>query len=176
MTRNSGLSLIELMFAMAVLAILATVAVPGFRNLVLDTRMTAQVNRFVHDIHLAKQTAHRRMEPVALCKSPDGRQCAHSSEWHDGWLVFVNHNRDRPIHIDTDDPILAANSPFESGTIHANRRSFVFRPFEVRSTNGTLTFCDSRGADAARAVIVSYTGRPRVSRVSARNQPLKCPT
>lgn len=175
MTRNSGLTLIELLFAMAMLAILTALAVPSFTNLVLDARMTAAVNRFVHDIHLAKQTAHRRMEPVALCKSRDGRRCAHDGEWHEGWLVFVNHNRDRPPHVDTDDPVLAANARFESGTITANRRSFVFRPFEIRSTNGTLTFCDSRGTDAARAVIVSYTGRPRVSRVSARNQLLTCP-
>ena len=49
------------------------------------------------------------------------------------------------------------------GTITANRASFQFRPFFWRSTNGTVTFCDERGVAAARAVIVSYTGRPRVS-------------
>jgi type IV fimbrial biogenesis protein FimT len=174
-TRNSGLSLIELLLTMAILAILITAAVPGFTTLVLDTRMTAQVNRFVHDIHLAKQTAHRRMAPVALCKSRDGRRCTHDSDWHDGWLVFVNQDRDWPPRVDPGEPVLASNPPFLSGTISANRQSFVFRPFEVRSTNGTLTFCDRRGADAARAVIVSYTGRPRTSGRGARKQPLRCP-
>ena len=89
--------------------------------------------------------------------------------------MFVNRNRDRPPHVDADDTILAANPAFESGTIVANRRDFVFRPFEVRSTNGTLTFCDRRGPNAARAVIVSYTGRPRVATVTARKKPLTCP-
>lgn len=175
MARETGLTLLELLFTMAIVAILTTVAVPGFTNLVLNARMTAQVNRFVHDIHLAKQTAHKRLQPVALCKSTDGRQCAHDGSWHGGWLVFVNRNRDRPPHVDADDTILAANPAFESGTIVANRRDFVFRPFEVRSTNGTLTFCDRRGPNAARAVIVSYTGRPRVATVSARKKPLTCP-
>ena len=175
MTQHAGLTLIELLLTMAILAMLTTVAVPGFSNLVLNTRMTAHVNRFVHDIHLAKQSAHRRMQPVALCKSPDGRQCAHDSEWHDGWLVFVNHNQDRPPHVDPDEPILAANPAYEAGTISANRSDFVFRAFEARSTNGTLTFCDRRGADTARAVIVSYTGRPRVATVTAGKKPLRCP-
>lgn len=175
MTQQNGLTLIELLLTMAIVAILTTVAVPGFSNLVLNTRMTAHVNRFVHDIHLAKQSAHRRMQPVALCKSPDGRQCGHDGEWHDGWLVFVNLNRDRPPHVNRDEPILAANPAFESGTIIANRADFVFRAFEARSTNGTLTFCDRRGSDAARAIIVSYTGRPRVATVTAGKKPLKCP-
>ncbi|MDH3513005.1 MAG: GspH/FimT family pseudopilin [Gammaproteobacteria bacterium] len=175
MTQQTGLTLIELLFAMAILAILTTISVPGFTNLVLNTRMTAQVNRFVHDIHLAKQTAHRRMQQVALCKSPDGRQCAPNREWHEGWLVFVNLDRDRPPHVDPGESILAANPAFESGTISANRPDFVFRAFEIRSTNGTLTFCDRRGSDAARAVIVSYTGRPRMAAVTARKKPLRCP-
>jgi type IV fimbrial biogenesis protein FimT len=174
-TQQTGLTLIELLFTMVVLAILTTVAVPGFTNLVLNTRMTAHVNRFVHDIHLAKQAAHRRMQPVALCKSHDGRQCAHDHEWHEGWLVFVNLNRDRPPHVNPDEPILAVNPAFESGTIIANRPNFVFRAFEARSTNGTLTFCDRRGSSSARAVIVSYTGRPRVATVSPGNKPLRCP-
>jgi len=174
-TRQTGLTLIELLLTMAILAILTTVAVPGFSNLVLNTRMTAHVNRFVHDIHLAKQSAHRRMQPVALCKSLNGRQCAHDAEWHDGWLVFVNIDHDRPPQVDPDEPILAANPAFDSGSIIGNRRAFIFRAFEVRSTNGTLTFCDRRGPDTARAVIVSYTGRPRVSTVTAGNKPLRCP-
>lgn len=175
MTRQTGLTLIELLLTMAILAILMTVAVPGFAELVLDTRMTAAVNRFVHDIHLAKQSAHRRLQPVALCKSPDGRQCVHDGEWHEGWLVFVNLDRDRPPHVDAGEPILAANPAFESGTITANRHDFVFRAFEVRSTNGTLTFCDRRGSAAARAVIVSYTGRPRVASVTSGKKALRCP-
>ena len=51
-----------------------------------------------------------------------------------------------------------------AGSITANRRLFEFRPFGRRSTNGTVTFCDRRGAEQARAVVVSFTGRPRVTR------------
>ena len=175
MHRNTGLTLLELVVTMAVAAILTTLAVPGLTHLVLNARMTAQVNRFVHDVHLAKQTAHRRLAPVALCKTSNGRSCTHDAEWHRGWLVFVNDDRDYPPQVDANETILSTNPPFESGTIQANRNAFVFRPFEIRSTNGTLTFCDRRGPVAARAVIVSYTGRPRTATTTARNEPLSCP-
>jgi len=41
--------------------------------------------------------------------------------------------------------------------------------------NGTLVFCDPRGSSSARAIVISHTGRPRVSRRDSSNKPLKCP-
>jgi hypothetical protein len=35
-------------------------------------------------------------------------------------------------------------------------------------------FCDRRGPPAAKAVIVSYTGRPRIDQVDADGKPLVC--
>jgi hypothetical protein len=37
----------------------------------------------------------------------------------------------------------------------------------------TITICDRRGSEAARAVIISRSGRPRVDRV-AQGDPLPC--
>jgi hypothetical protein len=37
-----------------------------------------------------------------------------------------------------------------------------------------VVFCDRRGAAAAKAVIVSYTGRPRVDRLAPDGKPLQC--
>ncbi len=132
------------------------------RNLVLDARMTRQVNAFVHSVHLAKQEAHKQVGYVAICKSPDGRQCRHGAAWHEGWIVFVNDDRDQPPQVDTGERLLQVIGRYEGGGIAANRISFVFRPFQVRSTNGTVLFCDARGRDASTAVVVSYTGRPRL--------------
>jgi len=60
-----------------------------------------------------------------------------------------------------------------TGTVTSNRPYYEFRP-RRRSTNGTTVFCDRRGSAAAKAVIVSYTGRPRVDRVDADGRPLRC--
>jgi hypothetical protein len=61
-----------------------------------------------------------------------------------------------------------------TGTIVANRPYFELRPLFRRSINGTVVFCDVRGSVAARAVIVSYTGRPRTDNVAADGQRLAC--
>jgi len=71
--------------------------------------------------------------------------------------------------------ILSVYQTAAAVTIRANRERFRFRPNYRRGTNGTIRFCDRRGSAAARAVIVSYTGRPRVAATTASGEPLPCP-
>jgi type IV fimbrial biogenesis protein FimT len=174
--RNAGLTLPELLLTLMILAVLSVAAVPAFTDLVLNQRMTARVNRLIHGVHLAKRAAHQFTTDVVLCKSPDGLQCDHAAPWQAGWIVFVNDGRELPPRVDPGERVLDAGAAFESGAIRANRTHFVFHPFETRSTNGTLVFCDRRGAQHARAVVVSYTGRPRSVRRGPDDEPLSCPS
>src|SRR5690606_35721876 len=94
----------------------------------------------------------------------DFERCGGSELRYDhGFMVFVNEDDARPPSRSANEPLLRAFTAAPKLRISANREIFEFRPFRQRSTNGTVTFCDRRGAAEARAVIVSYTGRPRVS-------------
>lgn len=171
-----GLTLIELLATLSIGAVIVAIGAPALHDLLLEQRMTARINDFVHTVFLAKQAAHTRLVETAICKSPDGMHCDTGADWEDGWLLFANLDRDHPATADAAEPILASGATFRAGTIRANRRAFVFRPFEIRSTNGTLVFCDRRGPAHARAVIVSYTGRPRIATTRPDGDPLQCPT
>lgn len=173
--RTEGLTLIELLVTLTIVSVIAMAGVPTLRDLVLAQRMTSSLNGFVHSIFLAKHSAHTRKTETVICKSPTGRRCEPDADWSDGWLVFVNLDRDRPALIDADEPVLAIGNAFAHGSILANRREFVFRAFEIRSTNGTLVFCDARGAASARALVISYTGRPRIATMRPGGGALTCP-
>lgn len=170
----SGMTLLELLLVMGIAAVLVTGAVPSFRQMIMDSRRTAAINELVGTIQFARSEAAKRNREVVLCPSGGGRQCT-KDPWNLGWLVFANLDQDSPARLDAGEPLLYVKSAREGLKITANRRVFRFRPLGVRSVNGTVTFCDSRGAQSARAVIISYTGRPRVSGRSASNRPLKCP-
>ncbi|MDH3640948.1 MAG: GspH/FimT family pseudopilin [Gammaproteobacteria bacterium] len=170
-----GYSLYQLMVSLAIIAFGMGVAVPGLSELIQDSRRTRQVNLFVHSVHLAKSEAHKRAQFVSLCKSPDGEQCTGAGPWSDGWIVFVNRDKDDPARVDRGEEILYTHRKWENGLITGNRQTFSFRPFRKRSTNGTFIFCDRRGSRAARAVIVSYTGRPRASDRAPNGSALVCP-
>lgn len=175
MDRHRGQTLAELVFTMAIVAGLLGWGIPAFQNLRRDASRTREVNQLVHAIHLARSEAIKRNGVVSLCPSVDGRNCGPGgTPWHRGWIVFVNADRDSPAVRDAGEGLLRVFAPWDGGTVHANRATLSFRPFGQMGVTATFTFCDARGPAAARAVIISQTGRPRVSDRSASNGPLTC--
>jgi type IV fimbrial biogenesis protein FimT len=176
MERLRGLTLTELVVAVAILAGLATWAVPAFRDLRRDASRTQQVSAFLRAVHLARAEAFRRNLVVSLCASSDGQTCAASgTPWHRGWIAFVNRDHDSPAERDPGEELLLVQPQWTDGTIAANRGFLSFRALRQSGVTATIAFCDARGSRAARAVIISQTGRPRVSDRGATGSPLNCP-
>jgi type IV fimbrial biogenesis protein FimT len=176
MERLRGLTLTELVVTVAILAGLAAWSIPVFRDLRRDASRTQQINAFVRGVHLSRAEAFRRNLVVSLCASPDGQTCAASgTPWHHGWIAFVNRDRDNPPERDPGEELLLVQPSWAEGTIAANRGSLSFRALGQSGVTATISFCDGRGSRAARAIIISQTGRPRVSDRGATGSPLTCP-
>jgi type IV fimbrial biogenesis protein FimT len=162
------------MLTVAVAGLLASLAVPTFSTLVLDSRRTAALNDFVIAVQLARSEAVKRGAEVVLCKSGGRESCTSTGDWQPGWIVFVNLDEDAPPVRDQQEPLIQVHAALPKARMTANRSSFTFRPFRSASTNGTVTYCDARGVAAARAVIVSASGRPRVSTRDGNGGALVC--
>lgn len=176
MRRPTGFTLWELLWALLIAGIVLGIAIPSFATFLLDARRTADINALVLAVQLARSEAAKRGRSVVVCASADMRSCTGPKVRYDtGWIVFVNEDDVRPPLRSAAEPLLYAHQPEMTGTIVANRDAFEFWPFhQHRSTNGTVVFCDRRGSREARAVIVSYTGRPRVDSVSPAGEALQC--
>ncbi len=175
MDRRRGFTLPELVFSLAIVAGLLGFGVPSFREFQRNAAHTREVNQFIQAVYLARSEAIKRNGVVSLCPSTDGEHCGPGgTPWHAGWIVFVNLDHDSPAVRDDDEELLRVYAPWDGGAVTANRSTLSFRPFGQMGVTATVTFCDERGAAAARAVIISQTGRPRVSSRSASNGPLTC--
>jgi type IV fimbrial biogenesis protein FimT len=174
MGRTFGFTLWELLWTLAIAAVAFGAGVPAFQTLVLDARLTTDVNAWVLAVQLARSEAFKRGRPVIACLSEDLSRCGDDTpESRPSWIVFVNLDEAYPPRRSPMEPLLYAHAPELAGTIVSNRAYYEFRPGR-RSTNGTTVFCDRRGTPAARAVIVSYTGRPRVDNRDGDGRPLRC--
>ena len=173
---QAGYSIFDLMVTSAVAGVLGFGAV-GMNGVIQDTRMTAQINQLMGHLNLARSEAIKRGITVTLCKSENGSGCATGSEWHKGWIIFVDNNVNREI--DDGETLLQIEQPLEAIALNFagalnHDRYVTYKPNGMVEPNGTFTFCDARGANKAKAIILLGTGRPRVSSVNSSNGTLNC--
>jgi len=171
---TSGFTLWELLCSVSVAAVVLGLGAPAMQNIVLDARLSATVRSFVSAVQFARAEAAKRGRGVILCQSSDQRRCSGATDYASGWIVVAS-DPQGPLERAPGDDVLRVDAPRLAGSILANRTAFEFRPHLKRSTNGTLTFCDRRGAAYARAVVVSYTGRPRITSQGPGQRPISCP-
>ncbi|HEY6644457.1 GspH/FimT family pseudopilin [Povalibacter sp.] len=173
--RSTGVTLLEMLTTVAIVAIVGGIAAPSFAGILRDSARTTAVNSFVHALYLARSEAIKRGKTVSLCKSSDGQTCSNRAQtWSSGWMVFVNSDSDDLPQRDAGEDILVAYPGWPNGEITSNRQAYSFRAYRQGVVNGTLLFCDDRGSAQARAIIISQTGRPRVSQRDSSNKPLRC--
>ena len=79
-----GFTLIELLVALAVLAIISTVALPGFASLMRDNRAATLSNELVTALNVARSEAIKRGEAVTLCALAG---CT-ATDWSSGWQLL----------------------------------------------------------------------------------------
>lgn len=194
--RAGGYSFIELATVVSVVGILASLGLTSFGNLALDTRRAAAVNDLLLTLHFARNEAVKRGRNLVVCGvrdtdgngrlEPDEQHCA-GTDWSFGWMLAEWHDADGSGSVAPAEttPLRVFQSSARGVAIRAGHfanspgvtplGTVLIKAFTRRASNGTVTFCDRRGARHARAVIVSSAGRARVSATRADGTPLQCP-
>ena len=192
--RMRGLTLIELMVTIALAALLLGLAIPNLGNWIRESRLTQGANDIVLAATLARAEALKRRVPVGVCiakltdaTSGGGAECQGRATpvAGDAWIVFVD--GDLNLVADTADQILrvmeAPPTSIKTSLAPAHADTDVpYLLFGVDGFRATLptagtvsvsaaVFCDKRGNvlgvggnSAARAIMLSPTGRAAVTR------------
>lgn len=101
--RVRGVTLVEMMVVLVVLAVLMAMAAPSFEMVRNSSRLSAQVNELVTAVQLARSEAVSRRQWVAVCRSDDSATCSTANTSWGGWMVFVDVNRDGARQNGTED-------------------------------------------------------------------------
>ena len=157
---QKGLTLVELLITITIVAILLGVGVPNLTTFVKNNRILSQTNLFMLSVKTARSEAMTQRAIVTLCQSNDGENCGGS--WSDGHIAFLDVNADGVV--DDGETVILANV-LESTAIAVTYTGGNFVTFDRRGravgSSGAMTFCDERGDDYARGIVIDPIGRSK---------------
>lgn len=171
--RLRGLTLIELMFVLALAAVMFLIGAPSLSRIVDSIRLTGGANSLFAGMIRARSEAIARRSRVVLCKSSTGSHCANTGGWEQGWIIF--HDANDNAAVDSGELILLREEPLHprlrliGNTPVANYISYTpegsTRYTSGAFQSGTFTVCiQSDSTVEGRSIVVYKSGRPRVSK------------
>lgn len=170
-----GVTLIELLVTLAIIAILAAIAAPSFSDFIAKSRVEGRAGEMVSIFNLARSEALRRGATVSVCKSQNGTSCTTTGDWNQSVLVFsdvnkngaldgVSPNADQLIRVLGAVPAIASIS---GGTNFSNWLSYDANGSSKGNgglSNGTFIFVCT--AAVIYKVAIGPTGRSRIEKES----------
>lgn len=197
----AGFTLLELIIALAIIAIVAVGVVPAVGDILTRNRATTITNEFIGALNYARSEAVMRTRNVTMCRMDStagqctdanfgtaGCVCATGSGatangWEDGWLTFVDQGVVGTINTAQGDQLLQVQPQLGVGfTVRASSAStsdadnfITFRANGTRvGSDAKLAICGS-DSDAtsgiARVITIIGTGRARAGALNAESTP-----
>ncbi|MDE0853025.1 MAG: GspH/FimT family pseudopilin [Nevskia sp.] len=181
--RQAGYTLLEVIVAITITAILAAMTVPSFLQSMRVNRGVSEANGILGVVTMARNEAIKRDASISLCPSSNGTGCASSGNWDQGYLAFIDINGNGSFG--TGDTLIRTEVPLSgSSTIslcqgvpstnNTTVSSLTFSGtgqltsqvyFDVNPTTKSGTACPSSGAakvTGERYVVVRQIGRANV--------------
>lgn len=164
--RQHGFTLLELLFTLGIAAILASMAIPAYANLVKRSNSQTLSYQLVTLVRFARSEAINKKTTVTLCGSDDGAQC--NNAWSTTILIFADRNSNGAL--DGSDTLLRSVSALKKGETLA-WRSFRNQPYlqlqangRTYFQNGNFTYCPQDGdAHFALHWIINVSGHLRMA-------------
>lgn len=179
-----GFTLVELMVTVAIVAILVTLGVPSFIDMVKNNRISGQANDFTTALMLARSEAVRRGSIV--CVKSKGSE----GNWSAGWNAFPEKAGETKCEtvagtIQTHDALsgghtLTVGDPFKT-YIRYNAMGVAVDANGAPAGSADFTLCRGTTAEdiaKSRLITISATGNPAIkvdSTTGSPKPPTSCP-
>lgn len=183
--RQKASTLLELMFTISIIAILASIALPSYQSIISSIRISSYTSMLHGALLLTRVEAVKRGRDVTICRSNNANTIAPScalaptnpqsdTGWGEGWLIYVDIDNNK-IYSSGDALIQAQGrliSRIEEGAIipfpNRNRLSFnstgqlfgIYMRFAIKRPVA------DKDTSHDRSICIASGGRARVDRAS----------
>jgi len=159
-TQQIGFTLVEMVFVVAIVAVLGGIASSSVSAAIHAARGSNGLASFVASLTRARSSAANAGVEIVLCPSLDGAACASGDHWENGWIAFAATHGGSERQ--PGDPILLRQDalPPKVHLVSTSGRTRIhFQPSGGSvGSNVTFTLCDGRGAAKASAYAMGNNG------------------
>jgi len=160
---HTGLTLLELIITISIIAILLAVTWPMVQTFVRNQRITAEVNLLIGALNYTRTEAVLQRRPLRLCGGSLAKGCEEQRFWHGDWLLMV----DEPSR--ASEPLRVFSHSGDFFWHWRGAGGYAFIRFKANGMaagrNGTFTLCHEK--EALHQVVVNFAGRIRSQEASA---------
>ena len=161
--RQEGITLIESMLCVVILAVLSSLSFPAMRGIIDGSAIRAERQLLLQDIRLVRRYALTRHRPAYLCGLDAQGQCTNQASWDKGWIGFVDKNYSHSI--DPNDEVVFKRLRDVSSNVkvilHARWKRLKYNSSGSLRSSGHFRVClpDTPNTEAQKVIRMNNYGR-----------------
>lgn len=161
MRKQKGVTLLEMMITVAIVAIVLTSVAPSIQGILIQNRIIGEINELSGIIQFARHSAIDEQTDTIVCPTADFSTC--TNDWDDAKMVFMDLDGNGSRGVNED--ILVASSVINSvNDMTGPAGGLAFMPSGAANANATILLCHrDNNSEYARALMISLQGRVKMS-------------
>ena len=161
LNKQTGLTLLEMLVAIAIVIIVLTVVAPNVQQVVKANRITAEINELSGVIQFARFTAIDQNANAVVCPASDFSNCG--TNWNSAKIVFIDNNSNNIR--DTSEPLLMTTGEITStNQITGPGGSVIFRDSGATNLATNIQICPNDNDEKlAKGLSLNAQGRVKIN-------------